>query len=540
MESKKLKLKFINETVKLALSPEDKPSMPDIKRLAESFSNLMEEYKYSEADVVLAAMRVFEPRGIVFTLNVEDPFIPMHKEASTPALFAVMEYLDPETGVQEKKRAIKYVPTHVLDTKIGRDTFGVSKFNGEWIMNSGTMVVEAHDTGNKILKTHAKKDYRDRYFEKEDSLIEYERRPGEVIIVYKYDVVTTVDTNDTVLRDDVYNYRRPDGHTEYYKYRSLSPDAPRRVFFYNETKKTKITGRMFGVEYEYENAIDLTRKIFVDKTLRDKFESVRDGSLPNADTESAEIVSVPLSLDQMELALTPMDIAMDTNAFPSESCGFHVHVSASDLTHKDIVNVVNFAKTNETNFFKLVNSDRVSNRYCRLLDERFNGFKDNRDEDTAGALYYNDSSVFQDRQHLSKWSQNRSRHYWLNLDRIYRFRNKPNAKTVEFRMHHATHDKERFRKFILLCYHVIDVIKNNPKIDWKTASLFDITSRIKDTTVSQELKSYISSSYTKERYAKPKTNTKKAALDDLVNQFRTQQGVRTEQYNILEFTEEGI
>lgn len=344
------------------------------------------------------------------------------------------------------------------------------------------LVVPAKDTGNFILKEKAYRSYGG-YYENNDDLI-YSR--SNDYWIYKDYAVMTEDTKTHEHRDSVYK----GSSNKYYKYREMAVSQGRwghAPYTKEAVFPEEINERRIGLEYEFCDSFDMFTN-FLAGDYKYYFNSVRDGSLDGYD-QGIEFVSVPIKPEELKIGTDFLDFAKKEGCRLTNACGYHVHVGASDFSFLDISRLVTLALAVEKQVFKLGGKDRQNNTYCKSLTERFYGFQDivlPKEKNKVGRdLYKNMNSTFEDRHKRSKYvdagGHRGVRYYWFNIDRFFYKREKPQEKTVEFRNHEATWDKERFHNFSLICYYMVEYAKNHSKKTCQNATLFDVanTSKIK-------------------------------------------------------------
>lgn len=337
--------------------------------------------------------------------------------------------------------------------------------------------VRAKDTDRMIPIEDAHQVDRGYYVEKVDK---YEYLESHDLYAKKEDVVEACDTGERVSKRMA--YRSEAG--KYYRFSELSPDARvNRPLRFDHTKIEGSDERRVGVEFEFGNATAMTVEVLKNPEMRRTWASVRDGSLDGI-SNGIEFVSIPLELSELDIVKDAILMAEKMKCTADKACGFHVHVSATDLNFMDITSLVNLCSNLEDELFKMFPKDRDNNNYCKRLNENFKGFVDvttRKDKKkTYDKLYDGQRATVKERHKLSKYvdsgGQRGIRYHWLNLDRLYHKREQPEQKTVEFRIHEATFDYERFVAFIYLCYYIVEFAKNHGKSVCKTVGFSDIIS----------------------------------------------------------------
>lgn len=330
-------------------------------------------------------------------------------------------------------------------------------YENEWYESSSNHFVLCTDTKRHIPFKKAYQHISGRFMEKiPDDMIEYNGRWIE-----KAKCGIAYDTGNLVPINNLYTH-----NNRYYEYHE-SFDK-RNPFYYNYMKIEDSEERRVGLEFEFGNARKLAIAIFEDNDLRTNFASVRDGSLDRID-QGYEFVSAPIKISEVEHYVRKItELAKKTNAVPHKDCGFHVHIGASDLNFHDVASTVKVCTNIETELLSKFPKSRHNNRYCRKLDGRFEGFSRETDKHTAGEILYDGNNAnFHDRHKYGKYrdgnDQRGIRYFWLSLDRLYQKRQTPKEKTIEFRIHEATLDADRFIGFIHLCYAIVNYGKHRSR-----------------------------------------------------------------------------
>lgn len=277
---------------------------------------------------------------------------------------------------------------------------------------------------------------------------------GESMWYLPEQIVVANDTGNEIPLERA--YRGSDGGLYEYRF-SVNPDVP---WFYNQTEDVTLKERGFGVEFEYKNAIKASQALFK-SPLKRYFFTVDDGSIRLGN--GCEFVSRPLVPSELNIVEDIIKLFKETDVTCDTSCGTHIHVSAKDYTYKDIVRLSRFCKRVENELFSFVMPHRQASSYCRKLDGRF--LFNNPDVKTNIYSYYGSRERYEERPNTSKWAVGSVRHFWLSLDRIFRFREEPDKKTIEFRLFHTVDiedDPEIYTKhWINLCYGIVEACKKS-------------------------------------------------------------------------------
>lgn len=278
---------------------------------------------------------------------------------------------------------------------------------------------------------------------------------GERMLCPRDKTTVAKDTGRTVPKSGAREY-----NGDYYEYEFLLPFYKRNEnhpWFFDLTEVASLQERGFGVEFEFKQAEPLSVALFKDQDLHKKWSTVDDGSIRGGG--GCEFVSVPLSTRELSAVGDMVDMAIEQKADPASSCGTHIHYSAKDYNYKDIVRLSRFCKDNEETIFKLIEPRRHNNSYCRKLDNRFKF--NSSDEERGIEEFYGGRSNLNQRATQSKWAVGHVRHFWLSLDRLFRFKDKPELKTIEFRMFEATLDKAKIFHWINFGYAIVEANKKS-------------------------------------------------------------------------------
>lgn len=357
--------------------------------------------------------------------------------------------------------------------------FKLVEIDGEMYYSKSPQITKAIDTRKWVLKKKAYESIGG-YYEEKDNLL-YKERDDQWIPKEK--TVVTKDTEEVEYAPNCYYTGK-----NYYRYRDMAAGkgnwghAPytKESIFPKEIKERRI-----GIEYEFGDSFNMFED-FLKSDFKYDWNSVRDGSLDNI-RQGIEFVSIPFKLEELDRGVEFIDFAKAQGATISDSCGYHVHIGASDLNFMDISNVICLGVQIEASMFKLGGMHRENNTYCKPLSERFRGFIDvkvPKDKNKYGNdLYKNLNASFTERHKQSKYVDARGhqgiRYYWLNIDRFFYQREKPEQKTVEFRNHIATWDSKKFYNYCLLCYYIVEFAKNHSKKTCMKTDIYDIANSAK-------------------------------------------------------------
>lgn len=197
--------------------------------------------------------------------------------------------------------------------------------------------------------------------------------------------------------------------------------------------QTEQNGRTVGVEIEHQSRISFSGMaaslqnvgLQVDHSATGQYysrgqyhgwQAKSDGSIGRT---GIELVSPPLTLDDMETQLrTALNVAKQHGSV-DRRCGLHVHVYAGDLTPAQIEKLKSFWLAIEGVVFSFVAPSRRNNSYC------------GRGVNGRGAINFGPLSMYG---------------------------------TVEFRVHQSTLNFTKVMNWIRFCYRIVEFAKNNNEI----------------------------------------------------------------------------
>lgn len=341
-------------------------------------------------------------------------------------------------------------------------------------LNRNDYVVPTLDTLRKIPRSKAIATRKGFYEQPNDNIL-FDKMYGWF---EKDETIIAKDTGNIIPKSHAYSTG-----DAWYQFSSLADRGGSPLRFSHVQFPTEITERMIGVEFEFGDATKTSREVLRDNHFRSKWQSVRDGSLDGI-SNAIEFVSVPLKITELDEVVKFMEFAQKTGSNVYDACGFHVHVGAQDIGFMDIASLIALCTKIEDELFNMFPENRRNNEFCRKLNSKFSGFLEvvkREDKKKAGERLYSDQSAsFKDRHRQSKYVDSGGhrgiRYQWLNIDRIYHKRQTPNEKTIEFRIHEATTDIERFINFVLLCYYLVEFAKTHSKQVCVKSTLIDVVS----------------------------------------------------------------
>lgn len=162
----------------------------------------------------------------------------------------------------------------------------------------------------------------------------------------------------------------------------------------------------------------------------------------------------------------------------NESCGYHLHMNARDLSEQQILNWLRFCKHFEKDFYSLVPKSRIKSNYCCPINSEILA---------TGDL---ETFIYGDYKEGKSNKYHESRYVWCNIHSYY-YRG-----TIEIRLHSGTTDPEKVIRWIEFWLHLLEYVTTS---NWKKevqngATLFDVcySAFIRHSTVE----------FYKQRYAK--------------------------------------
>lgn len=185
------------------------------------------------------------------------------------------------------------------------------------------------------------------------------------------------------------------------------------------------TQGMVGIEIEVEN---ITQQII----LLAYWDAKSDGSLRN---NGVELVSVPLQIKQVQLALEHVFEVLNQNNKPdfSNRTSVHIHVNCRDLTQDQLYNFILLYAIFEKHFYNVVGNKRLNSIFCVPI------FRTNQLKHLNTVVYG-----------LSpEWHK----YCGINLLPLYQNSVTQGYGTIEFRHLHGTSDQQEILEWIndILC-----------------------------------------------------------------------------------------
>ncbi len=186
-------------------------------------------------------------------------------------------------------------------------------------------------------------------------------------------------------------------------------------------------------------------KLVSDASIRCERVTGKNASVPAGNTYAVEMVSPPLTYDEIPKLQEVIRALRDAGAKVNASCGLHVHVDAAGHNRNSLKNLIGIMYQKEDMLFKAlkVNEARAS-RWCQRVREpmlqqaRTLSADETTDLTRLESIWYEGYSGRHDHY-------NTTRYYALNLHSVF-YRG-----TVEFRLFNATLHAGRVRAYVNLC-----------------------------------------------------------------------------------------
>lgn len=447
----------------------------------------LKEYKELAEKTDEIGKKHAEPDKSVFdSVNLDKYYLtcnPYNVLAERSALVPIRKEADDGNGPP-------FVPAFLKDKpKMLDKLYSAVCINGDVYKTSHPDVVRGMDTNNYILEEDAYHVQGHGYYEKNNGIV---RLGNTDKWARESEAVMTQDMGYLWWKGDCYAYHTDDGEVEHYRYRNLAPDAGRRILRFEEYEfpdPNDISESRIGIELEYKSAIDGSVSVLKSDRFRSKWASVRDGSIvpddvPRNQEKATEFVSIPLRLRDVQREVRDfMRLMKRKGARTHKKCGFHVHIGKPGLDFHDLTSLVVLCENVESDLFRLVPDHRQNNEYCKRLDSSFSGFRKYHkgkvgSEKKVAEIFYEGKASAKNRSRQGKWRVGGKRHYWLSVDRYWYCKDEPHKRTIEFRMHHATHRYDEFLKFVLLCYYISQYAFNKSTDKCMKSSLEDVVESI--------------------------------------------------------------
>ncbi len=185
-----------------------------------------------------------------------------------------------------------------------------------------------------------------------------------------------------------------------------------------------------------------------------------DGSIHGGN--GAEIITPPASGDKaVEVITRATELVKAAGGEVNNSCGTHVHIDASDLTHADIVRLIKLWSILEAPHYETQPNARRSSSYAKPCAARYmEALKGGRIDAKGTAKYavYQDADA-PDRQ-STKWGS--ERYHALNLHSWF-YRG-----TIEIRTHSGTLSPEKILPWASYWASVLDWVRTHTDLDVET------------------------------------------------------------------------
>lgn len=200
--------------------------------------------------------------------------------------------------------------------------------------------------------------------------------------------------------------------------------------------------RLVGLESE----VVMDPHTDIPNRIRDYWSIVRDTSIT---PQGLEFVSPPIAGDAVLDALEILSENITPVCTLNDSCGFHVHVDAADLSSSDVAHFLKLFLALQNHIYSIVQNTRSRLHHSKKLP-MVNFNPDSVSSNTQLAkLWYHDIAD----QRITFGKYNESRYRGLNLHSLYVHG------TIEFRMHEGSLDPDDCSRFSELCHHLVNAGK---------------------------------------------------------------------------------
>jgi hypothetical protein len=202
-----------------------------------------------------------------------------------------------------------------------------------------------------------------------------------------------------------------------------------REEFYKKLSELGYKVKMTGYSHEMENEL---WKVGDDGSVR---RSMNDEERSNY--QSVELTTPKLyAVDGLKKVKTALEVWNEIGASVNNSCGFHVHVDASDFSQRELARLLLVWMRIEPVVYFLVSPSRRNNSYANFLRRTH---------------LYNLANMILGR------IDNDDRYYALNLAAFRKY------KTVEFRVHQGTTNYEKVKSWAIFCLKLMEKVKSGLK-----------------------------------------------------------------------------
>ena len=219
-----------------------------------------------------------------------------------------------------------FIPSYFTGrAKTLKSVFNIIEIEDNLYYSDSSLLIQAKDTENYILKENGYKDVVScAYYENKSSVVHSDVNRG---FIHKDSAIKCVDTEGYVHKNSAHAYVNEDGETIYYAYRNNVPGRSHKTLHFNETvirEPQELPDRTIGIELEYDNAVKLSHKVFKKERLKKLWSVTYDGSIDR--NIGGELISVPITIDELDIVEEMMQLASDCNSTMDDNCGFHVHI----------------------------------------------------------------------------------------------------------------------------------------------------------------------------------------------------------------------
>jgi len=164
---------------------------------------------------------------------------------------------------------------------------------------------------------------------------------------------------------------------------------------------------------------------------------VRDASVHDAAGNSAEVVSPPLSFEEIETLQEIVRALRRAGAKADATCGCHIHLDGGRFTIPEIVRLSKLVYQQEeliAEALEQVKARQQNGRWCRPIPAAFMAEIDSvRNEDQLRSVWYRTNGGYSETDHYDS-----SRYHGLNLHSYFYRRHLGQSGTIEFRWFAST------------------------------------------------------------------------------------------------------
>lgn len=185
------------------------------------------------------------------------------------------------------------------------------------------------------------------------------------------------------------------------------------------------------------------------KVMRDSSisPSINDRTRANMDEYRVEMVTPPLSYEDIELLQTVIRKLREVGGKAHSSCGIHIHVDGANHNAQSLRRLLNFFVARQDLIYEALNIGNRESSWChKISPELLKEMKKNKniDKDAAERIWY---STANDNYYggISHEHYNTTRYHGVNLHAFF------SKGTVEFRLFNSTLHAGKIKAYIQFC-----------------------------------------------------------------------------------------